>query len=152
MHMNARGFFPAPAAWIVVLTIGCAASQQKEPATWSSTAAPAGGVAAPAKVDLTSCEPAGKAIAVVHRDSNGSPDRWRYYRPTKQPTRRGHRTFQVLTCELADVNHDGKIDARFFYAADGLLILEQRDLDFDGRPEVVADYSQFRHAGLVASH
>jgi hypothetical protein len=150
--MNAIGFAGASVASIVALTIGCAAPQRKEPATWSSTAAPTGGAAAPANVDLTSCEPAGKAIAVVHRDSDGKPDRWRYYRATKQPTRRGHRTFQVLTCELADSNHDGKIDARFFYAPDGLLILEQRDLDFDGRPEVVADYSQFRRAGLVASH
>jgi hypothetical protein len=86
-------------------------------------------------VDTSACEPAGKSIVVVGRDAEGKPNRWRYF-----ATRHGHRW---LSCEAADANGDGKIDARYFYDSSGRLVLEQRDLDFDGQPEIVADYSQF---------
>jgi hypothetical protein len=89
-----------------------------------------------AHVDTSACEPAGKTIVVVARDAAGHPDRWRYF-----TTRHGRR---ILTCEAADANGDGKIDARYFYAPSGRLVLEQRDLDFDGHAEIVADYSQFK--------
>jgi hypothetical protein len=91
-----------------------------------------------AHVDTRACEPAGKAVVVVGRDADGRPERWRYFE-----TRHGRRT---LTCEAADSNGDGKIDARYFYNRSGRLVLEQRDLDFDGNAEVVADYSQFKFA------
>jgi hypothetical protein len=89
-----------------------------------------------AHVDPTACETAGKSVVVVARDAEGRPDRWRYF-----ATRHGRR---VLTCEAADANGDGQIDARYYYDPSGRLILEQRDLDFDGHAEVVADYSQFK--------
>jgi hypothetical protein len=89
-----------------------------------------------AHVDTSACEPAGKSVVVVARDADGRPDRWRYF-----ATRHGRRT---LTCEASDNNGDGKVDARYFYDPSGRLILEQRDLDFDGRAEIVADYSQFK--------
>jgi hypothetical protein len=89
-----------------------------------------------ARVDTSACEPAGKSIVVVARDAEGRPNRWRYF-----ATRHGHRW---LSCEAADANGDGQIDARYFYDPSGRLVLEQRDLDFDGHAEVVADYSQFK--------
>jgi hypothetical protein len=91
-----------------------------------------------AHVDMRACEPMGKQVVVVARDAEGRPERWRYFE-----TRHGRRT---LTCEAADSNGDGKIDARYFYGHGGRLILEQRDLDFDGHAEVTADYSQFNLA------
>jgi hypothetical protein len=89
-----------------------------------------------ARVDTSACEPAGKSIVVVGRDDQGRPNRWRYF-----ATRHGHRW---LACEAEDANGDGQIDARYFYDPSGRLVLEQRDLDFDGHAEVVADYSQFK--------
>jgi hypothetical protein len=62
--------------------------------------------------------------------------RWRYFAI--------HHGRRAMTCEAADANGDGKIDARYFYGPSGRLVLEQRDLDFDGKAEVVADYSQFK--------
>ena len=95
--------------------------------------------------DFAACEPVGKAVVVVERDAEGRPVRWRYF-----ATRHGRR---ALTCEAADANGDGKIDARYFYDSSGRLVLEQRDLDFDGRAEVVADYSQFQpRRRLVRAH
>jgi hypothetical protein len=89
-----------------------------------------------AKVDTSACDPAGKSVVVVGRDADGRPNRWRYFAM--------HHGRRVLTCEAGDANGDGKIDARFFYAPSGRLVLEQRDLDFDGHAEIVADYSQFQ--------
>ena len=98
-----------------------------------------------AHVDTSACEPAGKSIVVVAREADGRPSRWRYF-----ATRHGRRT---LTCEAADANGDGKIDARYFYDSSGRLVLEQRDLDFDGHAEVTADYSQFQpRRRLVRAH
>ncbi|HTA19133.1 MAG TPA: hypothetical protein VK989_07555 [Polyangia bacterium] len=95
-----------------------------------------------AHVDTRACEPAGKSVVVVARDAEGRPERWRYFE-----TRHGRR---ALTCEAADSNGDGKVDARYFYNRSGRLVLEQRDLDFDGHAEVVADYSQFKFAAHTA--
>jgi hypothetical protein len=95
-----------------------------------------------AHVDTSACEPARKSIVVVERDAAGRPARWRYF-----ALRRGRR---VMTCEAADANGDGKVDARYFYDSSGRLVLEQRDLDFDGHAEVVADYSQFKPRRPVA--
>jgi hypothetical protein len=91
----------------------------------------------PIVVDARGCDPAGKSIVVVERDAAGRPTRWRYF------ARRGHGASRLLTCEAADRNADGKIDTRYFYGAGGRLVLEQRDMDFDGQAEFVADYSQF---------
>lgn len=89
-----------------------------------------------AHVDTSACEPAGKSIVVLERDADGRPTRWRYF-----ATHHGRR---LLTCEAADANGDGKVDARYYYDPSGRLVLEQRDLDFDGNAEIVADYSQFK--------
>jgi hypothetical protein len=96
-----------------------------------------------AAVDTTACSPAGKSVVIAARDRSGKPSRWRYL-----TTIHGRRS---LACEAVDTNGDGKIDARYFYDKAGRLVLEQRDLDFDGRAEVVADYSQFRRPGLVSA-
>jgi hypothetical protein len=150
-------------ATVAVGSAGCGGSQRKTPASPAEAAAddPAGSTnsgapaaqtsahadthadwrdddvppAPRAHVDQSLCAPAHKVIVVVGRDDAGRPNRWRYF-----ATRHGRR---FLSCEAADANGDGKIDARYFYDPSGRLVLEQRDLDFDGTPEVVADYSQF---------
>jgi hypothetical protein len=96
-------------------------------------------------VDPRRCDPAGKAIVVVGRDADGRPNRWHYFAFEHH----AHQKVRVMTCEAADSNGDGKVDTRYFYASNGKLILEQRDLDFDGHAEFVADYSQFSKRRLL---
>jgi hypothetical protein len=143
------------AAPLVGAAVGCGAPQRKPPAVAREMPlpepAPAPAARADARrddwrdddvppaprahVDTSACAPAGKSVVVVGRDADGRPNRWRYF-----ASRHGHRW---MTCEAADANGDGKIDARYFYSPSGRLVLEQRDLDFDGNAEIVADYSQF---------
>jgi len=96
-------------------------------------------------VDPRRCSPAGKMIVVVGRDADGRPNRWHYF----AWEHRNHQKVRVLTCEAADSNGDGKVDTRYFYGSNGKLVLEQRDLDFDGHAEFVADYSQFSKRRLL---
>jgi len=124
---------PAPVAQMPLPDTTRAAPRAEARADWRDDDVPP---APHAKVDTRACEPAGKTVVVAARDADGHPDRWRYFE-----TRHGRR---LLTCEAADANGDGKIDARYFYDASGRLVLEQRDLDFDGHAEIVADYSQFK--------
>jgi hypothetical protein len=95
-------------------------------------------------LDRAGCDPGGKATVVTSKGADGQINRWRYY----AMVRRGGSSVKVLKCEAADTNGDGFIDARHFYDDRGQLTLEQRDLDFDGRAEVVADYSQFSYGNL----
>ena len=89
-----------------------------------------------AHVDTSACEPAGKTVVAIGHDAAGRANRWRYF-----ATSHGRR---YISCEAADANGDGQIDARYFYEPSGRLVMEQRDLDFDGQAEIVADYSQFK--------
>jgi hypothetical protein len=104
--------------------------------------------ASPAKgptLDRQGCDPTGKASVVVQKGPTGEPNAWKYFAVVK----RGAATKKVLKCEAVDNNADGYVDARFFYDDNGQLLLEQRDLDFDGHAEVVADYSHFSAGHLV---
>jgi hypothetical protein len=96
-------------------------------------------------LDRQGCDPKGHASVVVEQGANGKPAVWRYYVEVK----RHGGSARVLKCEASDNNGDGFIDARFFYDDNGQLVLEQRDLDFDGHAEVVADYSHFSVGHLV---
>jgi hypothetical protein len=138
-------------ALTAAIVLGCGTPHRPvaaRPTTMPLPAPPDGRRGAPVVVDTRGCDPAGKSIVVVERDSSGRPSRWRYF----AAPRRQHRA-RVLTCEAADRNGDGRIDTRYFYGAGGRLVLEQRDLDFDGRAEFVADYSQFPTRGnAVRAH
>ena len=85
----------------------------------------------------------GHFTLVTQQGAKGEPTTWRYYSVAK------HGGARVLRCEAADNNGDGFVDARFFYDEAGQLVLEQRDLDFDGHAEVIADYSHFSVGHLV---
>jgi hypothetical protein len=134
-------------ALALVAAAGCGEPQPPSTSTPATMALPdpaastgPNGVRFPGTVvDTRGCDPAGKSIAVIERDPQGRPCRWRYF----ALVRRGHGNVRVLTCEAADRNGDGKIDARYFYDSREKLVLEQRDMDFDGRAEFVADYSRF---------
>jgi hypothetical protein len=95
-------------------------------------------------LDRQGCDPSGKATVVTQKGADGQVNRWRYF----AVVRRGAGTARVLKCEASDNNGDGYVDARYFYDDRGRLTLEQRDLDFDGRAEVVADYSHFTYGHL----
>jgi hypothetical protein len=94
-------------------------------------------------LDRQGCDPKGHFTLVVQQGAKGEPTFWRYYSVAKRGGTR------VLRCEAADNNGDGFVDARFFYDEAGQLVLEQRDLDFDGHAEVIADYSHFSVGHLV---
>jgi hypothetical protein len=139
-----RGRIAAFLLLLAAAPVGCAGIQRPGPGPTARgpmplpASAPSREAGRPAAVvDVRGCDPAGKAVVVVERDASGRPSRWRYF------ARRGHHGSRALTCEAADRNGDGKVDARYFYGAGGRLVLEQRDMDFDGEAEFVADYSQF---------
>jgi hypothetical protein len=144
MSVKSTASVPVLTALALAAAAACGGSQPPTAATPATTMAlPA---LAASTVDTRGCEPAGKSVVVIERDSKGRPCRWRYF----ALVRRGHHSERVLTCEAADRNGDGKIDARYFYDARGKLVLEQRDMDFDGRAEFVADYTRFpTHGSLV---
>jgi hypothetical protein len=96
-------------------------------------------------LDRQGCDPKGRLTLVVQNGTDGQPSVWRYYATFK----RGGVPVRVLKCEASDNNGDGFIDARFFFDDNGQLVLEQRDLDFDGHAEVIADYSHFSFGHLV---
>ena len=94
-------------------------------------------------LDRQGCDPKGHFTLVTQQGAKGEPTKWLYYSVPK------HGAARVLRCEAADNNGDGFVDARFFYDETGALVLEQRDLDFDGHAEVIADYSHFSVGHLV---
>jgi len=146
----------APAlAFLLMLPAGCASSRSAKgagtPGGSSETVGdlaltrPAHPVAkAPLgpTLDRQGCDPKGHFTLVTQQGAKGEPTTWRYYSVPKHGPR-------VLRCEAADNNGDGFVDARFFYDESGALVLEQRDLDFDGHAEVIADYSHFSVGHLV---
>jgi hypothetical protein len=142
-------------ALLLVFAAACATSRPnrvKTPAGSSATVADAPVHARPAReaprgpaLDRQGCDPKGKATLAVQQGTNGQPTVWRYYVSVK----RGGVSTRVLKCEASDNNGDGYVDARFFYDDHGQLVLEQRDLDFDGHAEVIADYSHFSAGHLV---
>jgi hypothetical protein len=96
-------------------------------------------------LDRQGCDPKNRLTLVVQQGTDGQPTVWRYYANVKK----GGATVRVLKCEASDNNGDGFVDARFFFDDNGQLVLEQRDLDFDGHAEVIADYSHFSFGHLV---
>jgi hypothetical protein len=148
---------------LVAASVGCAASH---PRSGSAVAARTGALSAPAPapasgpaadapaprkfgtgptLDRQGCDPTGKATLVVKKGPDGQPVSWKYFGLVK----RGGTSVRVLKCEAVDNNGDGYVDARFFYDDRSQLVLEQRDLDFDGHAEVIADYSHFTSGHLV---
>jgi hypothetical protein len=115
------------------------------PAPHVSTAHPAREAPRGPVLDRQGCDPKGRFTMVTQQGANGEPTSWKYYASIK----RGGSTVRVLKCEADDNNGDGFVDARFFYDDSGQLVLEQRDLDFDGHAEVIADYSHFSFGHLV---
>jgi hypothetical protein len=96
-------------------------------------------------LDRQGCDPTGKSTVVEEKGDDGHVKSWKYF----SMVRRGGSTARVLKCEATDNNGDGYVDARFFYDNQGNLVLEQRDLDFDGHAEVIADYSHFSFGHLT---
>jgi hypothetical protein len=133
---------PVFLAATVLALAACGEPQRPATATPATMALPE---VAASTVDTRGCDPSGKSIVVIERDAQGRACRWRYF----ALVRSGHRDVRVLTCEAADRNGDGKVDARYFYDAHEKLVLEQRDMDFDGRAEFVADYSRFPTQGSL---
>jgi hypothetical protein len=154
----------ASAGVLAVASLGCAAHHRAtpvaaaKPAALTVAAAPGSAPAgqpedapAPRKfgtgptLDRQGCDPTGKATVVIKKGADGQPTSWKYFGVVK----RGGASTRVLKCEAVDNNGDGYVDARFFYDDRSNLVLEQRDLDFDGHAEVIADYSHFTSGHLV---
>jgi hypothetical protein len=158
-----RRVVSAPAlAFLLVLPAACATSRSTRTSARTPSEASVAVVDAPVPsppkatapareapkgpaLDRQGCDPKNRLTLVVQQGTDGEPTVWRYYATVK----RGGASVRVLKCEASDNNGDGFVDARFFFDDNGQLVLEQRDLDFDGHAEVIADYSHFSFGHLV---
>jgi hypothetical protein len=152
--MQLRCLCSAATVAMVLATLGCASSRSTSAGASSASSLADAPIKRPIHgkqassgptLDRQGCDPTGKASVQIKNGPNGQPSSWRYFVVVK---RKGGAA-KVLKCEAADNNNDGFVDARFFYDDNGQLMLEQRDLDFDGHAEVIADYSHFSAGHLV---
>lgn len=113
-----------------VASWGCAAHQEASAKAATPAVEPAGtAIAAQSLI----CDPAGRTLRVLDENHDGKADTWRYYAATG-------RSGPILSCELFDLNRDGKIDGRHSYGPDGKVEVTQLDVDYDGTVDVIADF------------
>lgn len=99
------------------------APADRPPTTATTTAPiPIGGCGAPT---------AGQELRTTDVDGNGRPEVCKYYADVDDPERPGQRK-NVLVAQDLDVNWDGKVDISRKFGADGLVIEESWDADYDG--------------------
>jgi antitoxin component YwqK of YwqJK toxin-antitoxin module len=112
---------------------GCASTPQAgEMATASNSNIPN----APS-IDRSKCSDKGKEIITADTNLDKKPDVWKFFQPTIQNGQK----VQVLTCKQVDLNHDGKLDAIYYYDDRGAqTTLEEFDLDFDGKFDMTVYY------------
>ncbi|MEO1233789.1 MAG: hypothetical protein AAFZ18_33315, partial [Myxococcota bacterium] len=101
-------------------------------ATVASQARAIGGCSAPAS---------GEEMRTSDVDDNGNPEVCKYYRTIDDPERPGQRKSMLARMTL-DVNGDGKTDIERNFAADGLVVQESWDTDFDGRVDEVRSFEE----------
>jgi len=77
---------------------------------------------------------AGEKLVEIDVNRDGKADVWKIVRDLDGK--------EVVVRKLMDLNGDGRIDAREYYAADGSLEKVVYDMDFDGQPDVVRFYEK----------
>jgi hypothetical protein len=95
-------------------------------------------VPAAPQVDRTKCSDKGKEIITADTNQDKKPDVWKFFQTS---TQNGQKV-QVLTCKEVDLNHDGKLDAVYYYDDKGVqTTLEEFDMDFDGKFDLTVYYA-----------
>ncbi|MBI5479430.1 MAG: hypothetical protein HY906_11265 [Deltaproteobacteria bacterium] len=91
---------------------------------------PAGAAAMKTKsnVDRSRCDEKDKRVVTGDVDRDGKPDVWKLYRGSE------------MTCKQVDFNHDGRVDYVAHFDAGGVPVIEEFDLDFDGKFDEVIFY------------
>jgi hypothetical protein len=96
-------------------------------------------VPAAPQIDRSKCSDKGKEIVTADTNQDKKPDVWKFF----QSISSGGQKVQVLTCKQVDLNHDGKLDAVYYYDDKGAqTTLEEFDLDFDGKFDLTVYYAQ----------
>jgi hypothetical protein len=103
-----------------------------------AAASPGGNIPAAPQIDRSKCSDKGKEIVTADTNQDKKPDVWKFFETTNQ----GGQKVQVLTCKEVDLNHDGKLDAVYYYDDKGVAtVLEEFDLDFDGKFDLTVYYA-----------
>lgn len=89
----------------------------------------------PTAAELTELQPApGERLTEIDVNRDGKPDVWKISRDADGK--------ELSVRKFMDLNGDGRIDSREFYAANGTLEKVVYDMDFDGEPDVVRFYEK----------
>src|SRR5262249_34026911 len=111
--------------WGCAVLVGCG-GKTPEPASLGSLPVSTQG---DIKVDRSLCDDKGKQVVEADTNQDKKTDVWKLYLTVQS----GGQNAQVLTCKQVDLNHDGKIDIVYHFAPNGMLSLEEFDLDLDGK-------------------
>jgi len=125
--------------WVVAVSfaslLGCGGAQTGQPES-SPT-----GVSA-AREDRSRCNTSGKRVVTLDLNQDKQPDVWKIYGSKME----GGSKIEMLTCKEQDLNYDGRKDVWIYYDDQGNREMEEMDLDFDGKTDLIT----FRRGGKVA--
>lgn len=97
----------------------------------------------PQAITIGSCAPPSQLEEIQLTDVNkdGQPEVCKYYSQSEDPQKPGQ-TKKILLRQALDINWDGRIDIKRFFAADGLVTREEWDADYDGKVDEVRIFKQ----------
>ena len=119
-------------AWLGVVglsfLLGCSGEAQKaQPETGGKRGLEG------AKEDRSRCNTSGKRVVTLDLNQDKQPDVWKIYAVKSE----GGSKVEVLTCKEQDLNYDGRKDVWIYYDDQGSRQMEEMDLDFDGKVDLV---------------
>jgi hypothetical protein len=106
---------------------GCSGEAQKAKPESSPTGSEV------SKEDRSRCNTSGKRVVTLDLNHDNQPDVWKIYATRME----GGAKVEVLTCKEQDLNYDGRKDIWIYYNDQGNRELEEMDLDFDGKVDLV---------------
>ncbi len=111
----------------LVLLAGCPSGGQGTEQT-QGPASPAA-----AKEDRSRCNASGKRLVTLDLNQDKQPDVWKIYATKTE----GGSKVDLLTCKEQDLNYDGRKDIWIYYDDQGNRQMEEMDLDFDGKIDLI---------------
>ncbi len=79
------------------------------------------------------CEVEGKRLVTLDLNQDNKPDVWKMYSTKTE----GGAKVEILSCKEQDLNYDGRKDIWIYYDDQGSRQMEEMDLDFDGKIDLV---------------